>query len=104
MNNLATKFLKSEAIHKIKRINSSFLKLDTSLQNQKKKKNSDNNLSVGILIQSLLDQLLNEYVRDGASHYFYDSIRAFYKTANEYYVKWLSLHDPMYVNRKFINV
>ena len=71
-------------------------------QPYKTEKKIDNKLTAGMLTQSLLEQLLDEYVGDDASHCFYNSLRAFYKTAYQYCVKWLSPDDPMYVNSKFI--
>ena len=100
MNKLVSKFIKPEVIQQLKQEESSFTKLNISLENQK----SDPHLTVGILTKALLAKLLDDGdILEYSSDCFYDSVRVLYKTAYEYCIKWLPADDTSYKNCQFLN-
>ena len=77
MSRLASKFIKSCVVQNLKTRGESFSSLDITVSNQL----DDDDLSVGILINHLLD---DGSISESQVDKFYDSVRAFYERAYEY--------------------
>ena len=80
MSRIASKFIKPRVIQDLKTRGESLSSLDLSISNQL----DDQDLSVGVLTNSLIDHLLNDgFISESHVDRFYDSVRAFYVKAYE---------------------
>ena len=83
MSRLANKFIKTCVIQNLKTRGESFSSLDIFVSNQL----DDDDLSVGILTKSLINHILVDgSICESQVDKFYDSVRAFYERAYEYYI------------------
>ena len=90
MSRLSSKFIKPEVIVELQTCKDSFSNLDISSGNQ----SDDKDLGIGILITSLIEQLLEGgSISENQIDIFFDAVRAYYIRAYEYSVKWLRLDD-----------
>ena len=92
MTKLISKFVDHHVIQNHLSQNKPFTSLDVSRCNQV----DDEELSVGLLTQELIDHLLNEYdVTPRELQCFYKGVRAFFSKAFQYCCMWLRLDDDL---------
>ena len=96
-----SKFVDHHVIQNHLSQNKPFTSLDVSRCNQV----DDEELSVGLLTQELIDHLLNEYdVTPRELQCFYKGVRAFFSKAFQYCCMWLRLDDDLLKYCVFVDV
>ena len=101
MSRIASKFIKPRVIQDLKTRGESFSSLDLSISNQL----DDQDLSVGVLTNSLIDHLLNDgFISESHVDRFYDSVRDFYVKAYECCTQWLPLDEEFLKDLSLIHI